>query len=108
MILLARMVRLVTALVVGVIVVGIFGHVLGANPGNGLVSAVYDVDRWLVSPFAGLFSLHDQKAEIAVNWGIAAAVYALVGGLIARLLVAGATAGSGGYGWRRRRTTTAY
>ena len=86
MLLLARIVRIVTALVVGFIVVGIVLHLLDANSGNALVGFVYDVAGWLVSPFKGLFSPDGAKLKIAVNWGIAAIVYGIVGGLIARLL----------------------
>jgi uncharacterized protein YggT (Ycf19 family) len=86
MLLLARMVRLVAMLVVAVIVLGILLHVLGANGSNALVKLVYDVDRPLVAPFKNLFNLKDAKAQIAVNWGIAAAAYALAGMFIARLL----------------------
>ena len=96
------MVKLAAALVVGVIVAGILCHVLGANASNGVVSAIYDVDRVLVAPFRGLFSLDDNKLEIAINWGIAAAAYALVAALLMRLLVAAGAAD--GIGWRRRRT----
>src|SRR5947199_5173730 len=95
----ARMIKIAATLVVGVIVVGILCHVLGANASNGVVSAVYDVDRFLVGPFRGLFSLKDAKLEIAVNWGIAAVVYALAAALLVRLLLAGGLAG----GWRARR-----
>jgi uncharacterized protein YggT (Ycf19 family) len=98
MLLLARMVRLVTMLVVGVIVAGILLHVLGANSSNAIVSFVYDVCRPLVSPFKSLFHLDDPKAQIAVNWGIAAVVYGAVGMLLARLL-----AGAGFVAARRRR-----
>src|SRR3954468_5878857 len=87
MFLLARIIKLAAALVVGVIVAGILCHVLGANASNGVVSAVYDVDKVLVGPFRGLFSLRDHKLEIAINWGIAAALYALVAALLARLLL---------------------
>lgn len=93
MLMLARLVRLVTALVVGVIVVGIVLHLLDANASNDIVSAVHDVAGWLVDPFKGLFSLDEQKARIAVNWGIAALVYAIVGGLIASLLARAALRG---------------
>jgi hypothetical protein len=99
---LARMIKLAAALVVGVIVAGILCHVLGANASNGVVSAIYDVDRVLVGPFRGLFSLSDHKLEIAINWGIAAAVYALAAALLARLLLAAGAAGEGGW-FRRRR-----
>jgi hypothetical protein len=86
MLLLARIVRIVTAVVVGFIVVGIALHLLDANSGNALVGFVYDVAGWLVTPFKGLFSPDGEKLKIAVNWGLAAIVYGIVGGLIARLL----------------------
>src|SRR3954451_4411866 len=101
MVFLARMVKLAGTLVVGVIVVGILCHVLGANASNGIVSAIYDVDKVLVGPFHGLFSLDNPKVEIAVNWGLAAVVYAIATALIVRLLLAAAAAE--GFGWRRRR-----
>ena len=101
MLLLARIVRLVTAVIVGFIVVGIVLHLLDANSGNALVSFVYDVAGWFVTPFKGIFNLSDQKAQIAANWGLAAFVYAAVGGLLSRLL---ARAGTGGVTPRRRAT----
>ena len=93
MLLLARLVRLVTAIVVGFIVVGIVLHVAGANGGNAIVSFVYDVAGWLVTPFKSVFSIKNAKGEIAANWGLAAVVYAIVGGLISRLLVGASVAG---------------
>ena len=86
MLLLARIVRIVTAVVVGFIVVGIVLHLLDANAGNAVVGFVYDVAGWLVTPFKGVFSPHGAKLRIGVNWGLAAVVYAIVGGVIARLL----------------------
>ena len=86
MLLLARIVRVVTAVVVGFIVVGIVLHLLDAHASNAVVSFIYDVAGWLVTPFKNLFSPGGAKANIAVNWGIAAVVYAIVGGVIARLL----------------------
>jgi len=86
MLLLARIVRIVTAVVVGFIVVGIALHLLDANSGNALVGFVYDVAGWLVTPFKGLFSPNGAKLQIALNWGLAAIVYGIAGGLIARVL----------------------
>ena len=86
MLLLARIVRIVTSLVVGFILVGILLHVLGASGGNAVVGFVYDVAGWLVTPFKGLFSVSGAKLQIALNWGLAAIVYGIVGGLIARML----------------------
>ena len=101
MLMLARMVKLAATLIAGVIVAGILLHVFDANPSNDIVAAVYDVAGFFVDPFRNLFDLEDAKAQIALNWGIAAVVYFAVGTLIARLL-AGA-----GLGFRRRRVTTA-
>ena len=100
--LLARIVRLVTGIVVGFIVVGIILHVVGANGGNAVVSFVYDVAGWLVAPFKGVFSPSGEKARIAANWGLAAVVYAVAGALIARLL-----AGMGGGAMLARRRPAA-
>ncbi|MGI8846088.1 MAG: hypothetical protein ACR2HC_07945 [Thermoleophilaceae bacterium] len=82
----ARIVMLIVAVIVGIIVAGILLKVLGANMGNSLVKAVTDVAKALVGPFEDLFKIKDPKVSIAVNWGIAAAIYAIVGTLIARLL----------------------
>jgi hypothetical protein len=86
MLLLARIIRMITAAVVAVIVAGIVLHVLGANGSNAIVEVVYDVAGWLVTPFKGIFDLDDNKAQIAANWGLAALVYAIVGGVVASLL----------------------
>ena len=107
MLFLARIIRTVAMLVAAVIVAGILLYVLGANQSNGVVSAVMDAGRWLVGPFKSLFTLDDAKAQLAVNWGIAAAVYALVGSLIASLIARAALAGRehgrhGGSRFRRR------
>lgn len=98
MLFLARIVRLVTAIVVGFIVVGIVLHVVGANGGNVIVSFVYDVAGWLVTPFKNVFSIHDAKGNVAANWGLAALVYAIVGGVLARLLAAASIGTRGRFG----------
>src|SRR5213078_2064884 len=93
MLLLARMVKTLASVVAGVIVVGILLHVFGANSHNEIVRFVYDVCRPLVSPFQNLFNLDNEKLQIALNCGIAAAVYAFVGTLIARVLAGAALTG---------------
>lgn len=90
---LTRLIRLAAGIVAGVIVLGILFIVLEANPDNGIVSAVDDVARALVGPFDGMFSLDDAKATVAVNWGIAALSYLIVGALIAWLVALIGTAG---------------
>lgn len=102
MLMLARIVRLITTLVVGVIVAGIVLHLLDANAANGIVSAVYDVAGWLVAPFKSVFKPSGAHERIAANWGLAAVVYAIVGSLLSRLL-----ARAGGFGAGRRRRAVA-
>ena len=83
---LIRIVLMATKVIAGVIVAGILLYVLEANGGNSVVGAVMDAGRWLVGPFENLFSLDSAKTELAVNWGIAAAVWLVAGTLVARLL----------------------
>jgi len=90
---LARLVRLAATLVAAVIVAAILLRVLGANAHNTIVSDVHDVGQWLVGPFKGLFSVGGAKSTMAVNWGIAAAVYFIVGHLIASLIARAAVSG---------------
>jgi hypothetical protein len=84
--LLVRAVQLVVSIVVLIIIAGILLVVLKANLANSIVSEVHSWARWLAGPFDGMFSFHSANTAIAVNWGIAAVVYLLVGGLIARLI----------------------
>lgn len=84
---LARVVRSLAGLIALIIVVAIVLFVLGANPSNGIVKAIHDAGAWLAGPFKNLFSIHNAKVAMAVNWGLAALVYLVVGHLIASLLV---------------------
>jgi hypothetical protein len=84
--LLVRVVQLVVSIVVLIIVAGILLVLLKANPANSIVSEVHSWARWLAGPFDGMFSFRSANTAIAVNWGIAAVVYLIVGGLIARLI----------------------
>lgn len=83
---LARLVRLVTLAIAALIVIAILFRVLEANAGNQVVEWVTDAARFLVGPFDTLFSLKDEKLEIAVNWGIAAALWVAAGAVLAKLL----------------------
>ena len=83
---LARIVRTLAGLVALVIVVAIVLFVLGANQSNGIVSAIHDAGAWLAGPFKNLFSIHNAKVAMAINWGLAALVYLVVGHFIATLL----------------------
>jgi hypothetical protein len=83
---LARVVRLIVGIIVLIIVAGIVLVLLKANPTNTIVSDVHDAARWLAGPFDGIFSFRNARVALAVNWGLAAVVYLIVGGLIVRLL----------------------
>jgi len=83
----ARAVILLAYAVAAVLVLGILLIVLEANRSNDIVQVVRDAAGFLAGPFDGLFTLESNKAEKAVNWGIAAVVWLVLGKLIARLLI---------------------
>lgn len=80
---LARAITAAALIVAAIIVIGLLFVVLKANPHNTIVSGIGDAARALVGPFRHLFTLHDHRAEVAVNYGIAAAVYFVAGQLVA-------------------------
>jgi hypothetical protein len=84
---LARAVLLLAGAAALVLVLGIVLTVLEANRSNDLVQLVRDAAGILAGPFDGLFTLDSNKAEKALNWGIAAVVSLALGRRIARLLV---------------------
>jgi hypothetical protein len=82
----ARVVNLIARIAAAVLVAAILLVVLEANRSNEIVEAALDAGRFLAGPFKDVFDLSRRKVEIAVNYGIAAVVYLVVAGLIARLL----------------------
>jgi hypothetical protein len=82
---LARLIRVIAGVVVALIVAGILLRLLSANPHNAIVHDVHDAAKALVGPFKNVFSLRSAKASLALNWGLAAIVYLIVGHLIAGL-----------------------
>jgi hypothetical protein len=75
----------ITTVIVVIIVLGIVLVLLNANPANPLVNLVLDVGRWLTTPFRNLFRMDTVKQGVLVNWGLAAVVYLIIGGIVARL-----------------------
>jgi len=69
--------------------------VLSANPHNTIVTDIHDAANWLVGPFHNVFSVNGAKLNLALNWGLAAVVYAIVGGLLASLVARAGLAGRG-------------
>jgi hypothetical protein len=93
---LARIVGVVATVVCGIIALAAVFILLDANAGNSIVSTVLDWGRTLAGPFDGIFHLSSAKATVAVNYGLAILVYAIVAGVVVRLLV-------GAFGARRER-----
>lgn len=93
MLAIARLVRLLVGLVVLVIAAAIVLRVASANSGNVIVRDIHDVGKVLVGPFKDVFSLKNPKASMAANWGLAALVWLVVGGFIARLIARAAPRG---------------
>ena len=87
MVMLARIVRIAAAVVCGIIALAILFVLLDANAGNSIVSTVLDWGKTLAGPFDGIFHLDSAKWTVALNYGIAIVVYAIVAGLIVRLLL---------------------
>jgi hypothetical protein len=83
----ARAVLLLTSLLALILLLGILVVVLEASRSNELVQFLRDAASFLAGPFDGLFTLDSNKAEKAVNWGIAAVVWVALGRLIAGLLL---------------------
>ena len=82
----ARVIRFVAIAVTAVIVAAIVLRLVGANPSNGIVKDLHDAGQALVGPFKNLFSIKNGKTAMAVNWGLAALIYFVVGGFIASLI----------------------
>jgi hypothetical protein len=82
----ARIVRLITSVVVGLLLLAIVLVLLEANRDNAIVEALLDAGAWLAEPFDNVFSMDTRKERIAVNYGVAALVYGIAGALILRLL----------------------
>ena len=89
----ARIVSLITSVVVGLILIAIILVLLEANRDNAIVDWLVGAGDTLTTPFHGVFNLDGRKATVAVNWGLAALVYLIVGSLIARVFARGAFAG---------------
>ena len=84
--LLARLVKLITMILVGLIVLADHPGRPGGEREEHSREGRPRRGELLVGPFENVFSLKNSKTKIAVNYGLAALVYFIVGSLIARLL----------------------
>lgn len=83
---LSWVIRIATVVIVAVIALGIFFYVLDANMRKWLVSDVENAAKWFAGPFQNTFMLSSAKLAVALNWGIAILVYAIVGRLLAKAI----------------------
>lgn len=91
----ARVVGIAGRAIAAVLVIGILLVAFEANEDNALVDAVLDVGRFFADPFRAIFELDDDKAQIGLNWGIAAAVYLAAAAVLAAGLRRAATRPAG-------------
>jgi hypothetical protein len=97
--LLARLVMTVAALIALLIGLAIVLRDVDANGANTIVKGLHESANFFAGSFTGLiaFTGHPKRA-ITVNWGIALVVYLLVGALISSLI---ARIGRGGLRFER-------
>jgi hypothetical protein len=95
----ARLVRTLAGLIALLIVLAIVLRDVDANAHNTIVKGIHEGANFFAGAFTGLieFNGHPKRA-ITVDWGIAAIVYLVVGGVIAGSI---ARVGRGGLGYER-------
>jgi hypothetical protein len=84
--LLSRLVRVAAVVVFALIVLAIILYDAKANPSNSIVKWIHDAGNTLTTPFHGLFTFHGLRKQLSVNWGIAAVVYLIAGGIVAAII----------------------
>ena len=82
----ATVIQVVTGLVVTIFVLHVVFVLAGANKGNGIVYFVHQMAKALVLGFGDVFTPDDAAIGVALNYGLAAIVYFVVGQLIVRAL----------------------
>ncbi len=86
----ARIIRIITSILLGLLAIRFMLSLLGANQENLFASLIYGVTYPFVMPFFGLFGYDMQYgvARLEIETLVAIAVYALAGYSIARLVAA--------------------
>jgi hypothetical protein len=79
----ATAISVVTTVVVATLAVHILFVVFEANASNALVSTISDWAEGMAWQFKDVFQPSDPKVGVAVNYGLAGAVYLVVGRLLA-------------------------
>jgi hypothetical protein len=81
---LAAMVLYAALVVAALLVLHIALALLDANPANAIATVVSRIADRLAGPFHMLFTPKDPKQQVAVNEGLAAVVYLVLGGGVSR------------------------
>jgi Ni,Fe-hydrogenase I cytochrome b subunit len=73
-------------LLAALVVIGGVLLILEGNRDNAIVSLFTNVGEFLAAPFDDMFSLDSRDGRIALNWGIGAFVYFILGVVVAGLI----------------------
>ncbi|WP_433468568.1 hypothetical protein [Spirillospora sp. CA-128828] len=76
------MIRVITGFVAAIFLLHIVFVVFEANQGNGFVHGVYNFAKVLVLGLGDVFTPDDAKLGVALNYGLAALLYVVVGQLV--------------------------
>jgi hypothetical protein len=88
----ARLVWYLVVVCAAVLAVAALLVALEADPDNRVVRSLEDAAAWLAGPLDGAFQFTteegtpDRGKTALVNWGVAAAVYLILGRLVAKLI----------------------
>jgi hypothetical protein len=85
--LLARLVMTIAALIALLIGLAIVLRDVDANASNTIVKGIHEGANFFAGAFTGLITFHGHpKRAITVDWGIALVVYLIVGALLANVI----------------------
>jgi hypothetical protein len=102
-VLLARLVMGVAALIALLIALAIVLRDVDANPANTIVKGIHEGANFFAGAFTGLLTFKGHaKRELTIDWGIALVVYLLVGAFISSLI---GRVGRGGLRFERSHRT---
>ncbi len=79
----AAVIAVATDVAAFIIGLWILMYLLDANRGNELVEFLHDASRWLASWSHDLFTFDEEWARVVCGYGLAAAVYLVIGNAVA-------------------------
>lgn len=82
----ANLVHVITGVIVTIFVLHILFVIFGANQGNEFVSLVYGLAQTLVLGLGDVFTPDDAVLGVALNYGLAALVYLVIGRLVIKAI----------------------